>query len=347
MSAPKNLFPGGSYVTSLPDMAVHQVISGPQRYNTEKSCWEYDPTYNSKVTFENSSGVTLIGPPKNQITSQTIGASTMWNPGFGQFDDSPPQNSPHRRQDDQEQFYELNEGWKKDSDLIKNLRNRVTDLGRIVDLKNEEIAELKKQLEAERRKYLVEIKPFEKNPWDQIEELKREREQFLQECLSRADTEKTLSREIGRLTTQLEKERKQRVELARHNVDLVEELQTKYAQINQLQTQCAALQTCVKPTPDQEQPLQPSVIDSINRAIVELREELIDRMRDSQNILVRELLAKGKDIEHLEDRLDSVNFRISELHTDFQKQINELEQSHEEKIDSINSRLHYLCDDED
>lgn len=136
MSAPKNLFPGGSCVTSLPDMTVHQVISGPQRYNTERSCWEYDPTYNSKVTFENSSGVTFAGSAQPDFSKVTI-----YN---GPWPEDTPQNSPHRRQDDQEQYYELNEGWKKDSDLIKNLRHQVAALGRIVDRKNEEIAELKR-----------------------------------------------------------------------------------------------------------------------------------------------------------------------------------------------------------
>lgn len=120
MSAPKNLFPGGSCVTNQSD-------------NFTKGSW----------------GMTHINTPidSNALTgvaNQTVGASTMWNPGFGQFEDSPPQNSHHRRQDDQEQFYELNEGWKKDSDLIKNLRHHVAALGRIVDRKNEEIAELKR-----------------------------------------------------------------------------------------------------------------------------------------------------------------------------------------------------------
>ena len=92
-----------------------------------------------------------------------------------------------------------------------------------MDLKNEEIAELKKQLEAERRKYLVEIKPFEKNPWDQIEDLKR------------------------------------------HNLALVEQIQTQHKQIDQLQTQCAALQTCTESLDKDEHEIPPGkvIVDGV------------------------------------------------------------------------------------
>lgn len=160
MSAPKNLFPGGSYVTTYPGTKVHQVISGPQRYNTEKSCWEYDPTYNSKVTFENSLGVNFTGPPRDQITQQTF----------------TPEN------------------------MNKHLNWSIQE-------KDKEIAELK-----------------------------------------------------------------------RHNLDLVEELQTKDAQINQLQTQCCALQTCTESLDKDEHEIPPSkvIVDGVEWHRLRLRVKRLD-----------------------------------------------------------------------
>jgi uncharacterized small protein (DUF1192 family) len=117
----KNLFPGGSYVTLSPSAHHHQVLSGPQRYNMEKRCWEYDHGY-SQARVQTSSGITFQNIPGS--TQPDFSKVTIYN---APWPDDPPMN-----QITQQQFTPEN--------MNKYLNWSIQE-------KDKEIAELKKEIE--------------------------------------------------------------------------------------------------------------------------------------------------------------------------------------------------------